>query len=217
MTRSTLLAITLFLAVGGSVPAQDAADTLKRIGVKKGICALVGEPGGKLALDLVRGSELLVYVQMKDGAKAAALRGEAEKAGFLGSRVYVEQGTAGRIHLADNVADAVVVVGEANREEVLRVLQPGGKALLGDETVKKPFPEGADDWSHPYHGPDNNPQSKDTLARGPFMTQFMSEPWYSAMHHFSVFSGGRIFKVMGNRTSTQAHWASLNTLMALNA
>src|SRR5438105_1497286 len=45
----------------------------------------------------------------------------------------------------------------------------------------------------------------------------MAEPWYSAMPQFSVFSGGRVFKVFGERTSTQAHWESLNSFVALNA
>ena len=53
---------------------------------------------------------------------------------------------------------------------------PGGKALLGAKTVVKPLPKGLDDWSHPYHGPDNNPQSTDQLARAPYLTQFIAYP-----------------------------------------
>ena len=50
--------------------------------------------------------------------------------------------------------------------EMLRVLRPRGVAIHGDDVVTKPVPDGADDWSHPYHGPDNNPQSDDQLVRG---------------------------------------------------
>jgi len=36
------------------------------------------------------------------------------RAGFLGRRVWVEQGKPSRIHLADNVADVVVALNEAD-------------------------------------------------------------------------------------------------------
>jgi outer membrane protein assembly factor BamB len=205
-------AALLSLVLPGAGAAQDAAETLRKIGVRKGICALVGT-GEAAALELAKASELLVYVQLEDEGKVEALRRSAEAAGLLGKRVWVEKG-AGRIHLSDGMADAVV---GGNRDEALRVLRPGGKAVLGAEVVVKTAPEGVDEWSHPYHGPDNNPQSKDQAAKGPYLTQFMSEPWYSAMPQFSVFSGGRIFKIFGERTSTQAHWEGLNTLFALSA
>jgi hypothetical protein len=43
-------------------------------------------------------------------------------------------------------------------------MRPGAKALLGKEVLTKPIPDGIDDWSHHYHGPDNNPQSNDRIA-----------------------------------------------------
>ncbi len=202
----------------GLCPAQDdSRETLRKIGARKGICVVAGAASDALPLELARGSELVVYVQVEEAGRADALRRAAEAAGMLGTRVYVERGSLDRLHLSDALADAVVAGPGAKREEVLRVLRPGGRALLGGETVTRPFPEGADEWTHPYHGPDNNPQSKDTLARAPYLTQFLAEPWYSAMPQFSVFGGGRIYKVFGERTSTQAHWESLNSLVALNA
>jgi outer membrane protein assembly factor BamB len=203
-----------FLCFLGAVPHQDA---VRRLGVRKGIVVLTGAGAESSALELARSGELVVYVQLEDEAKVEALRRAAEAAGLLGTRLYAEKGSAARIHLADSLADGVVAGPGAKREEVLRVLRPGGKALLGGETLAKPFPEGADEWTHPYHGPDNNTQSRDTLARGPYLTQFMAEPWYSAMPQFSVFSGGRVFKIFGERTSTQAHWESLSSVVALNA
>ena len=196
---------------------QDPTDLLQRIAVKKGICVIAGSPAESLPVDLAKASDLLVYVQVADAEKAGALRRAAEAAGFLGTRIYIEKGTPDRIPLADSLADALVAYGPLTREEALRVLRPGAKGLLGKETVVKPYPEGADEWAHPYHAPDNNTQSKDTLARGPYLSQFMAEPWYSAMPQFSVFAGGRIFKIFGERTSTQAHWESLDSFVALNA
>jgi outer membrane protein assembly factor BamB len=127
------------------------------------------------------------------------------------------------LHLADNLADAAVVAEAAvgsegvPMAEVLRVLRPGGKALVGSKEVVKPFPEATDDWSHPYHGPDNNPQSKDQVARAPYLTHFLAEPWYSPMPLVTVASGGRLFKAFGHVAIKQREWPLLNTLVAQNA
>jgi hypothetical protein len=45
----------------------------------------------------------------------------------------------------------------------------------------------------------------------------MATPWYGAMPQMSVMSGGRIFKVWGNRTSAQPQWGVMDTLMCMNA
>ena len=105
-----------------------------------------------------------------------------------------------RVALADNCADAVVATSETPvpRAELLRVLRPGGKAVLGQEIVTKPIPEGSDDWSHHYHGPDNNPQSNDALVRAPLLTQFIAEPRYAPAPQNAVASAGRVFMALGH-------------------
>jgi hypothetical protein len=70
-------------------------------------------------------------VQASAADEVQAIREAVHKAGLLGTRVYVDQGSLQRIHLADNLADAVVL-GESVRlddrlsGEALRVLRPGG-------------------------------------------------------------------------------------------
>ena len=109
---------------------------------------------------------LSIYVQSPDHAQVASLRKVAAEAGVLGTRLFVAQGELSHLHLADNLADIVVVnAARVPADELLRVLRPGGRSLVGAVEVVKPVPESSDDWSHPYHGPDNNPQSKDQLAR----------------------------------------------------
>ncbi len=139
---------------------------------------------------------------------------------MLNTRVYVEKGNRARIQLADNLADAVIVgnaaIDQAAKEEVLRVLRPGGTAWVGTEILTKPQPQGIDLWSHPYHGPDNNPQSTDRVARAPYLTQFLAEPWYCPMPEMTVAAGGRMFKAFGSRAFLRPQWPMLNTLMAMN-
>jgi len=175
-----------------------------------------------MATALARQSSLTVFVQLPTDDAVNAARQQVDRAGLLGTRVYVEKGSWSHLHLADNLADAVVVMpgvvstAEQHRNEMIRVVNPLGKVLLGDELIEKPYPAEADDWSHPFHGPDNNPQSTDQLARGPYMTQCMGEPWYVPMPGISVASAGRMFKAFGHIGFNKRSFPWLNTLVALN-
>ena len=202
----------------------DAARTaLERIGTGKDICVVLGhgDAGPDFVTDLARGSELLVYFQSPDAKEVSGVRRAADLAALLGQRVFVEHGSGKTIELADNLAGAVLVgpsaPGEIDEGEILRVLYPGGKAVFGERELIKPAPPGLDDWSHPYHGPDNNPQSRDRIARAPYLTQFLAEPKFSPMPEVSVISGGKIFKAFGHIAHKANQNAVLNTLMCINA
>ena len=224
-----LLAGALFAALAlvggpGSAVAAEAEDARKKIGVGRGICVVLGLPKATQAgfvTDLAKNGELLVYFQSPDPAEVAAVRRAAEAAGLLGGRVFVDRGDWRSVHLADNLAGAVRVgaaaQGKMARQELLRVLHPGGKAILGEEEIIKPFPKGIDGWSHPYHGPDNNPQSNDQVARAPYLTQFLAEPAFCPQPTVTVGAGGRLFKAFGHCAThaNQNEW--LNTLLCVNA
>lgn len=205
-----------------SAPAAESGRTeaiLSRISVTRGICVLLGDPQCRLALELARNSELTLCVQLPGSEQVEAAARAADAAGFYGTRIYVQNGTSARIGLADNIADAVVLRGDSQRpprDEVLRVLRPGGKALDGERELIKPFPEGIDDWSHHYHGPDNNPQSSDRLARAPYLTQFIAEPRYAPAPQAVVSSAGRVFMAFGHVAWHQREEPWLDTLMAVN-
>jgi outer membrane protein assembly factor BamB len=203
----------------GQEAGPDTRATLARIGSPRGLCLVLGDP--RLALDLARHSELRVCLQSPDADQVHDLCREAEAAGLLGKRLFVQRGSWSQLHLASNLADAVVVRGAAAAgappTELLRVVRPGGTVITPDGTTAKPVPEGIDEWSHPYHGPDNNPQSQDRLARAPYLTHFLAEPWYSPMPLMTVASGGRLFKAFGHIAVKEREWPLLNTLVAQNA
>ncbi len=197
----------------------DAKTIIGKIGVTRGICVVLGDKGCKLAIDLARSSELMIFVQLKAPRDVQTARQAADEAGLYGTRVYVEQGEPTRIHLADNVADVLVALGDLSDvadDEVRRVLRPEGKALLGQKELTKPFPKGVDDWSHPYHGPDNNPQSKDRIARAPYLTQFLAAPRYAPVPQVAVASAGRVFKAFGHVAFKKREEPYLNKLVAFN-
>ncbi len=194
-------------------------EVLGKVGLRKGICVVLDDPGCQLALRLAHNSELTVYVQVREADALQAACRAADAAGMYGTRIYVGKGDAARIHLADNLADALVAVGDPAgipKAEALRVLRPGGKALLGQEVLTKPCPDGIDDWRHHYHTPDNNPQSTDRLALAPYLTQFIVEPRYAPAPQNVVASAGRVFMAFGHVAWKERAEPWLDTLVAVN-
>jgi len=198
------------------IPEKNLID---RIGVNRGICVVLGDTTGELAIDLAYRSELLIYSQLQNEAQVESARKAADEAGFYGTRIYVEKGGLERVHLADNLADALIAVGDAiqlSQSEALRVLRPEGKAIVGNEEWTKAFPEGVDDWSHPYHGPDNNTQSNDKVILAPYLSQFFAEPRYAPAIQVAVASAGRVFKAFGNVAFHEREEPFLFKLAAFN-
>ncbi|MEO1972034.1 MAG: PQQ-binding-like beta-propeller repeat protein, partial [Pirellulaceae bacterium] len=127
--------------------------------------------------------------------------------------------------------------------EMLRVLQPRGTAFVaGKESLKifersphqsdnlasidlggsiwskfsKPPLEGAGNWSHWEHGPDNNPVSEDTIIKAPYLTQFLAQPYYIAMPSITTAAGGRTFLAIGHIAHHRREWNMMNKIIARN-
>ena len=222
---SAAMALAAFLPAGPARGAgsEKVSGTLLKVpdtfSDTRGIGVVLEDKDCRQAIALARASDLLVYVQLSGASDTETARRAADAAGLLGTRIWVEQGKPSRIHLADDAADALLAPADGagvSREEILRVVRPEGKALLGDTELKKPFPAGVDDWSHPYHGPDNNPQSADRLARAPYLTQFIALPRYGPAPQAAVASAGRIFMAFGHVAWHEREEPWLNTLVALS-
>ncbi|OHB69490.1 MAG: hypothetical protein A2V70_10250 [Planctomycetes bacterium RBG_13_63_9] len=226
-----VLALSLVLMVfagvnAGPLPAEktdveeQATQMLSRAEVNRGICVLLASEPAELATAMARQSELTIYVQLPTEEAVDKARKRIAEAGLLGTRIYVEKGSWRQIHLADNLADALVMptppaITPADRDEYLRVVRPLGKMLLAGQQITKPYPDGVDHWTHAYKGPDNNPQSNDKLARAPYLSQFFSEPWYVPFPEVTVTSAGRVFKAFGHVGYKRRDWPWVNTLVAL--
>ncbi len=218
------VAVGLAVAASAAAQAPTADEVLRKAPVSRGIAVVVGDAEGRLALELARQSQLTLLVLSPDAASAAKTCQAVYQAGLYGNRVFVDRLRGGRIGLADNLADLVVLLGSQTgaeprptKGEVLRVLRPQGVAWAGTETWVKPFPEGIDEWTHHYHRADNNPQSQDRLARAPYLTQYIAEPRYAPAPQAAVAAGGRIFMAFGHVAWHQREEPWLNTLVAMNA
>ena len=196
---------------------------LESIGAPRGIVAVVDLPDSKASavIDLARENELLVHFQSDALEQVRQVRELAAAENLLGIRIFVDRAPPQTVGLSNNIADAVLVAAsaaeEVSEEALIRVLRPKGTLFIGDRRIVKPVPAGIDEWTHPYHGPDNNPQSKDQLARGEFRTQFIERPKFSPMPEQTVIAGGRLYKALGHIAHKQNQNEHLNTLLGINA
>jgi outer membrane protein assembly factor BamB len=217
--RLHLLTLALSLGLSSVGFADTYSQLMGRLGISRGICIVLGDTDGNLVSRLAGDTDLSIYVQLAQADQVTQVRQRMDDAGLLGRRVWVDQGDLSRLHLADNLADRLIAVAPSealSRAEVLRVLRPRGKALLAAQELVKPFPAGIDDWSHPYHGPDNNPQSQDQVCRAPYLTQFFAKPYYAPLTQVAVGSAGRVFKAFGHVAFHQREEAFLSKLVAFN-
>ena len=217
--RSVAPWIPFLLSCATALAAPDRDAVVRAVGVPRGIVAVLGERAVPQAIKLARETEFLVYVQIPDAGRAETARRELDAAGVYGTRVFVNQAPLNRLGLADNLVDALVAADASDaglQAEALRVARPGATLWLGDKQMTKPALAGADDWSHPYHLPDNNPLSRDRVIRAPYLTQFLADPRYAPLPQVAVASAGRIFKAFGHIAFKDREEPWLNTLAAFN-
>ena len=226
--KTFLGSLTLVFALNSfaqlKLPEDDiAADHLKWAGQTNGIAVVlhkVSPTPGAHCVDLAK-SGLTVYFQSPDPEKIAKVRKAANEAGLLGESIFAEHSALDRICLADNLADMIFAglpKDATTEKELLRVLRPGGRVWLGKgKDLVKPALKGADNWSHPFHGPDNNPQSTDAVARAPYLTQFIQAPKFSPMPQITVAAGGRVYRAFGHIAHKANQNPMLNTLICASA
>ncbi len=64
---------------------------------------------------------------------------------------------------------------------------------------------GSDDWTHRWHGPDNNPMSGDTAIKTPLITQWLGKPYnHTARGNTELIAGGRLLVASRARFVYQA-------------
>jgi outer membrane protein assembly factor BamB len=216
------------ILIGAVYGAEDSLEGLRSslngIDIQNDILAVVGVPDAEVRSvlsDFIVERNMEVYVQSSDQEALTALRRMADELGILGSEVFIEEAAVDSISLANNLAGVVYVCDSARRgvseKELLRVAYPGGTILVGGERIVKPQASGVDSWSHVHHGPDNNPQSTDQLARAPYLTQFLADPLFCPMPEVSVAAGGKVFRAFGHIAHKANQNEMLNTLICANA
>lgn len=193
--------------VGSSLPVVTTDAGLEQeFQQTRGLCVLVGiETSTVEALQAANG--LLVHCLDSSEQRVAELK--SRLADFGDHRVVVEHWSSRTLPHASNLANMVVVSksGSVTREEVERVLCPGGIFLAwqNDAFLKsvKPTCESTDEWTHQWHGPDGSLTTEDKQLDVPTGVQWLSGPLFAMSGRKSstqtlVSSGGINFYVTQN-------------------
>jgi len=234
--------------VAGVCTAQEEKSTAKQIldaaGIQGGFVVHVGCGDGRLTAALRANSRYMVQGLGTDPANVQKAREHIRSLGLYGS-VSVDELDGDRLPYIDNLVNLIVTSGEwqVAREEVLRVLAPGGVALVpavsgqpsaisGEEIrvggkvwlkVIKPVPVEIDEWTHYLHSPGNNAVAHDTVVGPPGRMQWVGSPRYSRHHdHMSsisavVSAGGRVFYIFDEATPASVLAPSKWALIARDA
>ncbi|HID23464.1 MAG TPA: hypothetical protein EYP14_13850, partial [Planctomycetaceae bacterium] len=93
----------------GAAACQKAVEQiLRRTDVRRGYCLVLGLETGRLALELARRTELMIYAVDPDAQTVAEARKALDAAGLFGTRVCVEQWPLNRVPYANYFANLIV-------------------------------------------------------------------------------------------------------------
>lgn len=115
------------------VYARVAEAIVKKTGVQKGYCLVLGSEEGRLAYEIAKRTDLKVIGLEEDPIKVATAREVLDRTGLYGARVSVHQGSLSSLPYVSYfanlvVSDSALLTGDlpASVDEVTRVLRPCG-------------------------------------------------------------------------------------------
>ena len=231
-SQLALLAAVLFVCVISSLaaatPSQEADTILRTSGVKGGLIVHLGCDEGRLTAALHKDDRFLVQGLDTNPRDVQSAREHVRKRGLYGP-VTVRQLSGAELPYVDRLVSLVVVEdpGEISREEILRVLSPGGVMCVRkdggwEKTVKRQSSK-TDDWPYFLHGPDNNAVSQDQLVGPPRSLQWVSGPKWARAHEqlasmsSCVTTAGRMFHIVDEAPRADIRFPSEWYLVARNA
>jgi len=194
-------------------PSKSAQQILKASRVTGGLIVHLGCGDGQLTAALRAGDSFVVQGLDADARNVEAARQHIRSLGLYGS-VSVQQWSAGRLPYVDNLVSLVVrdTGCRIRDEEIMRVLAPGGVALIrrsssgvqdpkfrtanpasriaypasridgGWTKIVKPWPEEIDGWQQHFHDADNNAVAHDSVVGPPRHFQWIAELQWSRAH-----------------------------------
>ena len=212
--------VLLMCAVNGLAFASrnTTEEMLQRAGVRGGLIVHLGCGDGVFTAQLYKGSNFLIHGLDLDPRNVKAARQRIQSMGLEG-KVTADLYEDKVLPLIDNVVNLIIDDGteaRVSQAEMMRVLSPGGVALLKQKSsgatvtiagekwtiLKKPVPPEIDEWTHYLHGPDNNAVSQDKVVGSPYHIQWAGNPVWTRSHNemdsYSaiVSAGGRLFYIL---------------------
>ena len=132
-------AVSLRGLAGAAEPERLAEAILRETGVKGGLCVALGDDCADLAVEMSRRGPFLVHCLCTNGDALADAREAIRASGSYG-RVSANCASLPALPYVDNLVNLVVVSedeGQVSRTELMRVLAPGGVALISEVRDQK--------------------------------------------------------------------------------
>ncbi len=214
--------------LSGAEAEQAARDILQQSGVEGGLVVHVGCGDGRLTAALRAGDGYVVHGLEQDPALRKQAQTHVHKHGLYGP-VAVGAWDGKRLPYAENLVNLIVAdePGDVTTDEMLRVLAPGGAAMLRRdgawEKTVKPWPDEIDEWTHYLHGPSNNAVADDAVVGPPRRVQWIAPPLWARSHeHLATLSaaasaGGRLFYIIDQGPTADVTMPPQWTLVARDA
>ncbi len=225
-----LIVFTLLNASSGYAKSELASEIIRTTGVNGGLVVHVGCGNGILTGDLRVRDGYIVQGLDTDPINVERARRQIQSLGVYG-KVTIERFDGEHLPYTDNLVNLLVASGKCRvaREEIVRVLAPGGVAVTLDsrhsiqESFRKPWPEGIDEWTHYLHGPDNNAVANDTVVGPPRHVQWLANPRWTRSHHklasisSIVTAKGKLFYIIDEATAANINVPGKWSIVARDA
>jgi len=221
---AALLAACTAGEAAGAPAAEQAQAMLEASGFAGGVIVHVGCAEGHVTAALGAADRAVVQGLATDAATVAKARAYFRSKG-LGGTVTASVFDGRRLPFVDDFVNLVVAdaLGDVPMTEVLRVLRPGGVALVAGKKTVKPWPEAIDEWTHYLYDPQGTGVSTDRLAGHPRGLHWTGGPFWARSHEHTasmtamVSAGGRVFYVMDEGLVASIQLPAKNVLTARDA
>jgi len=201
------------------------AGVVEDSGIKGGIIVQVGCEDGKSLASLLVNDKFLVHGLDVDAKKIAKVR-DSLRSDCLYGKVSAAEYDGKNLPYTDNLVNLLVIEDsrcELRQEEIMRVLVPGGVAVVDGRKITKSVPSGIDEWTHFLHGADNNAVANDTVVAAPRTIQWVSNPRWARSHEEAasvsavVSAKGRVFAIIDEAPNVSIRFMADWKLVARDA
>ncbi|MBT3201591.1 MAG: PQQ-binding-like beta-propeller repeat protein [Phycisphaerales bacterium] len=175
--------VLVVIVTTGAVMAKEPAAALKEAGVTGGLVVHLGCGGGETTATLRISDACTVHGLDRSPPNVHRARRHIQSKGLYGP-VSVDHLRGKGLPYVDNLVRALVVTDAQSiaRDELMRVVCPGGVAVIDGKLIVKPWPKEMSQWPQHYNTPDNNAVAFDSAIGPPRYFRWISEPQWQRSH-----------------------------------